>query len=133
VRALAVAAVALAAGSAAPTPAQVVRAWSKALNADENVAAGALFAPNARVVQGPLDVRLRTRALAVEFNAALPCSGKILELRVSGDRVTATFMLGERPRHRCDAPGTKAAALFEIRNGKIVLWKQIPVPTGVPA
>jgi limonene-1,2-epoxide hydrolase len=133
VRALAVTVIAFAAGTAAPSPAQVVRAWSKALNADDNSAAGALFAPNARVVQGPLDVRLRTRALAVEFNAALPCSGKILELRVSGDRVTATFRLGERPRHRCDAPGTKAAALFEIRNGRIVLWKQIPVPTGVPA
>ena len=129
-RAFAVAAVLLA---TAASPAQGVRAWSKALNADDNAAAGALFAPNARVVQGPLDVRLRTRALAVEFNAALPCAGKIVELRVSGDRVTATFMLGERPRHHCDAPGTKAAALFEIRKGKIVLWKQIPVPSGVPA
>ena len=119
--------------AATPSPAQVVRAWSKALNADDNAAAGALFAPNARVVQGPLDVHLRTRALAVRFNAALPCAGKVVELRVSGDRVTATFLLGERPRHHCDAPGTKAAALFEIRNGKIVLWKQIPVPGGVPA
>jgi limonene-1,2-epoxide hydrolase len=132
-RALAVAAIALVAGSATPSPTQVVRAWSKALNADDNVAAGALFAPNARIVQGALDVRLRTRALAVAFNASLPCSGKILALRVSGDRVTATFVLGERPHHRCDAPGGKAAALFVIRNGKIALWKQIPVPSGVPA
>jgi limonene-1,2-epoxide hydrolase len=116
-----------------PSPAQVVRAWSKALNADDNVAAAALFAPNARVVQGPLDVRLRTRALAVGFNASLPCAGKILELRTSGMRVTATFLLGERPRHHCDAPGSKAAAQFVIRNGKIVLWKQVPVPGGVPA
>jgi limonene-1,2-epoxide hydrolase len=116
-----------------PSPAQVVRAWSKALNANDNVAAAALFAPNAHVVQGPLNVRLSTRTLAVEFNAALPCAGKIVDLRVSGERVTATFLLGERPRHHCDAPGTKAAALFEIRNGKIVLWKQIPVPGGVPA
>lgn len=119
--------------AATPSPAQVVRAWSKALNADDNVAAGALFAPNARVVQGPLDVRLGTRTLAVEFNASLPCAGKIVELRTTGDRVTATFVLGERPKHRCDAPGGKAAAQFEIRNGKIVLWKQIPVPSGVPA
>ena len=40
----------------------------------------------------------------------------------------ATFVLGQRPKHRCDAPGQKAAALFVIRNGKIVLWKQVPVP-----
>ena len=119
--------------AAAPSPAQVVRAWSKALNANDNAAAAALFAHNARIVQGSLDVRLESRALAVGFNAALPCAGKIVDLRVSGDRVTATFLLGERPRHHCDAPGTKAAALFEIRNGKIVLWKQIPVPGGVPA
>jgi limonene-1,2-epoxide hydrolase len=130
VRGFAVAAVLLA---TTPSPAHVVRAWSEALNANDNAAAAALFAPNARVVQGPLDVRLATRALAVGFNASLPCAGKIVELRVSGDRVTATFLLGERPRHHCDGPGTKAAALFEIRNGKIVLWKQIPVPGGVPA
>jgi limonene-1,2-epoxide hydrolase len=130
VRAFAVAAVLLA---TAPSPAQVVRAWSKALNANDNAAAAALFAHNARIIQGTLDVRLESRALAVGFNAALPCAGKIVDLRVSGDRVTATFLLGERPRHHCDAPGTKAAALFEIRNGKIVLWKQIPVPGGVPA
>jgi len=130
VRAIVVAAALLA---ATPSPAQVVRSWSKALNANDNAAAAALFAHNARIVQGSLDVRLESRALAVGFNAALPCAGKIVDLRVSGDRVTATFLLGERPRHHCDAPGTKAAALFEIRNGKIVLWKQIPVPGGVPA
>ena len=129
-RAIVVAAALLA---ATPSPAQVVRSWSKALNANDNAAAAALFAHNARIVQGSLDVRLESRALAVGFNAALPCAGKIVDLRVSGDRVTATFLLGERPRHHCDAPGTKAAALFEIRNGKIVLWKQIPLPGGVPA
>jgi hypothetical protein len=72
---------ALAARQAA-SPAQVVRAWSHALNLNRNAAAGAL----------------------------------------------ATFVLGHRPQHRCDAPGGKAAALFVVRNGKIVLWQQVPVP-----
>jgi limonene-1,2-epoxide hydrolase len=113
---------------AAATPAQVVRAWSRALNANDNAGAARLFAHNARVVQPGIDVRLETRELAVAFNAALPCAGKIVEIRVRGNRATAVFTLGERPKHRCDAPGAKAAALFVVRNGKIVLWQQVPVP-----
>ncbi len=113
---------------AVATPEQVVRAWSHALNTNDNVGAARLFAPNARVVQPGVDVRLSTRAIAVGFNNALPCAGKIVDLRVAGARVLATFLLGERPKHRCDAPGQKAAALFVVRDGKIVLWKQVPVP-----
>ena len=136
---LAVAAVgsgaAIAAGLTA-SPAQVVRAWSRALNANDNAAAAALFAPNARVVQPGLDALLTSRMLATEFNAALPCAGRIVAITVHGDRATATFVLGHRPKHRCDAPGVKAAALFVVRNGKILLWKQVPVPNpnaGTPA
>jgi limonene-1,2-epoxide hydrolase len=113
---------------ATATPEQVVRAWSHALNTNDNVAAARLFAPNARVVQPGVDVRLSSRAIAIGFNNALPCAGKIVDLRVAGARVLATFLLGERPKHRCDAPGQKAAALFVVRDGKIVLWKQVPVP-----
>jgi limonene-1,2-epoxide hydrolase len=113
---------------ATATPEQVVRAWSHALNTNDNVAAARLFAMNARVVQPGVDVRLSSRGLAIGFNNALPCGGKIVELRVAGARVLATFLLGERPKHRCDAPGQKAAALFVVRDGKIVLWKQVPVP-----
>jgi limonene-1,2-epoxide hydrolase len=119
-----------AAGTAqgAATPAEVVRAWSRALNSNDNERAARLFAHNARVVQPGVDVRLNTHALAVAFNAALPCAGRIVEIRVSGNRATATFVLGQRPKHRCDAPGAKAAALFVVRQGKIVLWQQVPVP-----
>ena len=124
----------LAAGQTA-SPAQVVRAWSHALNTNDNRAAAALFAPNARVVQPGLDARLTSRALATAFNASLPCAGRIVVLTVKGERVTATFVLGHRPNHRCDAPGgAKAAAVFVVHGGKIVLWQQIPVPkTGTPA
>ena len=114
------------------TPAQVVRAWSKALNANRNDAAARLFAHNARVLQFGLQLTLRTHKLAVEFNASLPCAGKIVRTQVHGNRVVATFVLGERPRHTCDGPGAKAAALFVVRNGKIVLWEQVPVPAPGP-
>jgi len=114
---------------AAATSAQVVHAWSKALNANHNVAAANLFAHNARVIQPGVDGLLRSHELAVLFNASLPCAGHIIAMTVKGDRATATFVLGERPKHRCDAPGAKAAAVFTVRNGKIVQWQKIPVPT----
>jgi limonene-1,2-epoxide hydrolase len=136
VAALAAALVVAAAGSggasAAATPAQVVHAWSKALNANHNDAAARLFARNARVLQFGLELTLRTHRLAVEFNASLPCAGRIVRTKVHGNRVVATFVLGERPRHTCDGPGQKAAALFVVRNGKIVLWEQVPVPAPGP-
>ena len=111
------------------SPAAVVRAWSAALNANRNEAAARLFAPNARVVQGPFDIRLRTHRAAVAFNAALPCAGRIVRVTVQGHRATATFVLGHRPQHTCDGPGQKAAAVFVVSGGKITLWEQIPVPT----
>jgi limonene-1,2-epoxide hydrolase len=116
-----------------PSPPAIVRQWSAALNANDNVAAARLFAPNARVIQGPLDVRLSTPALALAFNESLPCAGKVLRITAQGNRATAVFLLGHRPKHVCDGPGQKAAAVFVVRNGKIVLWEQVPVPSGLPA
>ena len=131
---LVVAAVSIAqAASAAPSPAAVVRAWSKALNANDNERAARLFAPGARVIQPGVDVRLVSHKLAVEFNDALPCAGRITEIRVHGSSATATFVLGHRPKHRCDGSGQKAAARFVIRAGKIVRWQQVPVPSGPTA
>jgi hypothetical protein len=111
-----------------PPPAAIVRAWSQALNTNDNEAAAELFAPGARVVQPGVDARL-TPELAVAFNASLPCGGKIVGLTRNGNRVTAVFLLVERPKHRCDAPGQKAAAVFTIsKRGLISRWQQIPVP-----
>lgn len=112
-----------------PSPPAVVRAWSAALNRDDNAAAALLFAPNARIVQGPLDVRLTSPALARAFNASLPCAGRIVRITVKGNAAVATFVLGHRPKHTCNAaPGEKAAAVFVVRDGKIVLWEQVAVP-----
>jgi hypothetical protein len=110
------------------SPAAVARAWSKDLNANRNAVAARLFALNARVVQPGVDVRLTSRALAIGFNNALPCAGRIVAIQVRGNRATATFVLGQRPKHHCSSPGVKAAALFVVRNGKITLWKQVAVP-----
>ena len=112
-----------------PSPPAIVRAWSAALNRNDNAAAALLFAPNARIVQGPLDVRLTSPQLALAFNASLPCAGRIIRITVKGNAAVATFVLGHRPQHKCNAaPGEKAAAVFVVRDGKIVLWEQVAVP-----
>jgi limonene-1,2-epoxide hydrolase len=118
--------------AAAGKPRDVVRAWSAALNANDNEHAARLFAPNARVIQPGIDVPLTSHRLAVAFNDSLPCAGKIVAIAVAGNRATATFVLGKRPKHTCDAPGAKAAALFVVRRGKIVRWEQVAVPDGKP-
>jgi limonene-1,2-epoxide hydrolase len=115
-------------GSSARTPESVVRAWSDALNAGDNDRAADLFAVDAQVVQGELSRRLHTHADAVAFNRALPCSGEIVDLDVRGDQVEATFVLGDRRFSLCDGPGERAAAIFRIRGGKIVLWHQVVAP-----
>ncbi len=130
--AAALAAIAAPSAQAAPSTEQVVRAWSAALNANRNETAARLFAPNAEIVQGTLDVRLTSHTLAVAFNQSLPCAGRIIALKVAGWSATATFLLGHRPKHRCDGPGAKAAALIVVRAGKIVLWAQVPVPNSKP-
>jgi limonene-1,2-epoxide hydrolase len=119
-------------GSKSRSPSSVVRAWSNALNAGDNQRAADLFAPDAQIVQGDQVERLRTHSEAVAFNRALPCSGRIVELRPRGGDIEAIFVLGNRPASRCDGPGQRAAALFRIRRGKIVLWHQIPAPQAEP-
>jgi limonene-1,2-epoxide hydrolase len=106
-------------------PESVVRAWSSALNDGDDVKAAALVAPGARVIQNDGELLLHGRADALAWTRGLPCSGRITELEVKGEVVTATFALGERPGHTCDAPGVKAETVFRVHEGRIALWHQI--------
>ena len=114
--------------------AEVARAWSAAIDRNDNEAAARLFEDGALIVQGGSET-FGTHADAVRWNASLPCGGRITRLEVHGDdEVVAQFTLTERPEHRCDAPGGAAAALFQVKDGKIVLWhqaeaEQAPAPT----
>jgi limonene-1,2-epoxide hydrolase len=120
-------------GSGDASPSNVVRAWSKALNADDNEGAADLFAPSAEVIQGSVVTRLRTHAQAVAWNAGLPCAGEIVSLSTRDESVTATFRLSDRKTSSCDGPGRRVTALFRVRGGKIVLWHQVPQPPPPPA
>jgi hypothetical protein len=126
---LAVLALAPGCGGGPPSAESVVRAWSESLNTGDNEAAADLFAPSAQVIQGRRFV-LETRREAIAFNASLPCSGQIVELDTRADTVIATFRLGDRETSRCDAPGAEARAAFRVREGKIVLWHQLPDAAG---
>jgi limonene-1,2-epoxide hydrolase len=120
-------------GSTPPSPESVVRAWSQELNQGDNQAAAKLFAPGAEIVQAGTTLRLDTHAQAVAWNAALPCSGRLVSIKTRGDTTTATFVLGDRQERKCDGPGRRATAIFRIRKGKIVLWHQTtttPAPVG---
>jgi hypothetical protein len=103
------------------------------LNAGDDKAAGALFAPGAVAIQGPFGYRLRTRKSAVLWNSSLPCAGEIVRLAAKGHVAVATFRLGHRPRHTCDGPGQLAAARFTVVRGRITRWEQVAPGTGVTA
>jgi hypothetical protein len=108
----------------------VVTAWSRRLNADDNRGVARLFRIPAIVLQGPYAYRLTTRGQVALWHASLPCSGRVVSIIVRGRFATAVFELGNRKSSRCDAPGSRAAARFEIVNGKIVSWAQVAVPPG---
>jgi limonene-1,2-epoxide hydrolase len=119
-------------GGGSPSVESVVRAWSAALNQDDNDTAASLFAKDAEIVQGGHVLTLRTRHDAVAWNSALPCSGRIVSIHTRGQTATATFVLGDRRHSECDGPGQQATALFKVVHGKIVLWHQTTTqgPTG---
>jgi hypothetical protein len=112
-------------GGHAASSESVTRTWSDALNAGDNEAAAKLFAKGAKVYQAGSVTQLRTLADAIRFNATLPCSGHITHIETEGDTTTATFVLGPRRGSPCDAPGATATAQFQVRHGKIVVWRQL--------
>jgi limonene-1,2-epoxide hydrolase len=112
--------------SVPPELSRVVLAWSEAINRNDNEAAARLFAPGA-VIRQSLEYRLDDVEIATTWNDGLPCAGTVVELRMVDIAVVATFVLGERPGHKCDAPGARAAAAFVIQDGLIALWQQVAV------
>jgi hypothetical protein len=120
-------------GHAARSAEDTARAWSAALNASDNESAAKLFAPSTRIIQNG-EIVLRTHRDAVRWNAGLPCGGHILRvIRQRKNQVLVVFTLTQRPGHHCDAPGIRAAAVFRVEHGKIVLWRQTVPPEEAPA
>jgi limonene-1,2-epoxide hydrolase len=115
-------------GSKPASAPAVVRAWSAALDRNDNEQAARLFAHGAQIIQNG-ELTLTTHADAVRWNASLPCGGRITRLEQHGkNQMLVVFELTERPQHRCDGTGQQAAALFQVEHGEIVLWHQTAVP-----
>jgi len=108
--------------------AAVVLRWSDRLNAGDNAGIARLFAVPSVVVQGPYAYKLVNRHQVEQWFSGLPCSGHVTRIVFSGRYATAVFRLGNRGKTECDAPGSLAAARFEIVNGKIASWVQVDVP-----
>jgi hypothetical protein len=107
------------------SPERVVRVWSKAFNTGDNDGAADSFAAGAKVIAGDSVRVLRSRQQAVAFNAGLPCSGRLVNLKAAGAEVTATLELADRATHRCRGVGERGSILFRVRDGKIVVFDQI--------
>jgi hypothetical protein len=108
--------------------AAVVLRWSQALNANDNEGISRLFKLPALIVQGPYAYKLVNRHQVALWFAGLPCAGHVTRIVFQGRYATAVFKLGNRGKTKCDAPGSLAAARFEIVNGKIASWVQVAVP-----
>jgi hypothetical protein len=123
----------LATAHAAPTAVQrrmaaIVHQWSDRLNASDYDGISRLFALPAIMIQGQDEYRLPTRHDVALWHSLLPCGGRIVRITYSGRFATAVFRLTNRGKTKCDAPGSLAAARFEIVRGKIVSWQQVAIP-----
>lgn len=110
---------------------RIVLTWTKLLNARDNDGIARLFRLPAVFVQGSDVYTLRTAAQVALWHDGLPCAGRVTSIHIAGTFATAVFVLSDRKGSRCDAPGGKAAARFNIVRGKIISWEQVAVP-GAP-
>jgi hypothetical protein len=113
-------------GTKGQAPGAVVDSWSQAINGGDDEAAAKLFARDAVVIQDGQRLTLATEADALAFNASLPCGAKVVGKKTSGDEVTTTFTLTRRPGHMCDGTGEAAVTVFQVADGKITLWHELP-------
>ena len=110
---------------------RVIRGWLLALERDDFQQAADYFAPGALIDQGR-PYRLKTRELAVNFNALLPCRADLIRLRGGGSHVLATFRLRTGPGGDCTG---LVRVRYTIREGRFTEWIQRPGsgPESAPA
>ena len=108
--------------------AAVILRWSERLNANDNAGIARLYSVPALIVQGAYATGSSTGTRWRSGIRACRARG-----RSSGSSSTAGLRLpcsgsGDRGKTKCDAPGSLAAARFEIVKGKIRSWVQVEVP-----
>jgi hypothetical protein len=105
----------------------VVRTWTANLYAGNNAAEARLFSLPATIAAmgGPVGCYCLTSAEVAQFHTQLPCSGKILSIKVRGRYATAVLRLVDEETSKCDAPGALTGLRFTIVHGKITVLKQM--------
>jgi hypothetical protein len=113
-----------------PSDATIIRAWADKLRMSDVDGATAYFGVPVKVANGTPPLVLNTRPLVRAFNESLPCGARLASTTRDGPRTIATFVLTDRPGSSCGAgKGDKAATEFLIRNGRIVEWTRVPLPS----
>jgi hypothetical protein len=104
---------------------RVIRGWLLALERGDFQQAADYFAKDALIDQGRRPYRLRTRDLAINFNALLPCRADLIRLRGGGHarHVLATFRLRAGPGGDCTG---LVRVRYTIVKGKFTEWIQGP-------
>ena len=108
---------------------RVIRGWLLALERRDYEGAAYYFAPGALIDQGR-PFRLRTPAMAIDFNAGLPCLADLAALKDEGKKVLATFTLRDGPGGACTG---LVKVRYTIREGKFTQWRQLPNVRSLPA
>jgi SnoaL-like protein len=112
-------------GGPRPSDAQVIRAWSRALNQGNYDRAASYFAPGAIVEQAEV-FRLPGRRAAIAFNQSLPCRADITDIRDEGSTTLASFRLREGPGGPGASCDGSARVRFRLQEGRFREWRQLP-------
>jgi hypothetical protein len=115
----------------------VVRAWTTNLDTGNNVAEARLFSLPVLINTGPDlfaasvgQCWCRSPADIVHFHAQIPCSVKIVSIKIRGRHATAVLRLGDRQASKCssapgpDTTGWLTGLRFTIVRGKITAMEQ---------
>ena len=115
----------------------VVRAWTTNLDTGNNAAEARLFSLPVLINTGPDlfavtigQCQCLSPADIVQFHAGIPCSVKIVSIKVRGRHAMAVLRLGDRQTSRCssapgpDTTGWLTGVWFTIVHGKITAMEQ---------
>lgn len=115
----------------------MVRTWAHNLNIENNAGEARLFSLPVLIEVGPdlFNVNVGacwclTRADITQFHVGIPCSAKVMSIKVRGRHAIAVFRLGDRPTSKCssapgpDTTGWLTGVRFTIVRGKITAMEQ---------
>lgn len=113
---------------------RVIEGWLAAVRRADFEKAGSYFAIPSRVQNGGPPETLDNPALAIAWNATLPCGAVLTTIQPGFDGfVVARFRLTERRNGQCGSGvGAPAASRIKVRDGRIVEWIRVMEEPAAP-